>query len=509
MKKEVRFSKHLLTLGVLSSIVSSSGALATVAKAEAIDGETTVLAPANGFHFVATIVDKTGTPLSGKEVVLTDSSDGKILQTALSNDKGQAIFANLPLHTTIKVTVDHQVKDDRLQASEVGTALAASFTAEGASKESPIYSTKPLVVYVVNQDAEPIANKEVILKDRAGNIIDKMMSGQDGLARFTKNLLDKTLYSFYIDDQKLGETMPGISVSAAIKTTVTSPATPLNETTPSGNFSFTVTILGEDGKVVEGKNISIFSNSGRNEKALKEGQSDANGQVTFDGLPLDTNISVSIDGKAQGYTIRTNKDGQKKAAAFYIPGKGSKLPVYTKTPLTILVVNGGGEALSGQTVALYNKLGQKVTEMKSGADGKAVFTDKLMEGTFYDFSVNGFKMNSVTPGNRISATLSSKQIQKLLKPSDSPSKPEEKDKGANKVAVDNTSSHSSKKDLDSQKNDGAPSVQENNAVAKSHSKKVLPKTGAKTSSMLSLLGFISIGILSLIPLVEKASKQKN
>ncbi|MGZ7140737.1 cell surface protein, partial [Streptococcus pyogenes] len=81
-----------------------------------------------------------------------------------------------------------------------------------------------LVVAVSNQDAEPVANKEVVLKDRAGNIIDKVLSDEAGMARFTKNLLDGTFYVFYIDDKKMGETIPGINVRVAIDLSASTPA---------------------------------------------------------------------------------------------------------------------------------------------------------------------------------------------------------------------------------------------------------------------------------------------
>ncbi|XCY70569.1 hypothetical protein ABG808_00915 [Streptococcus iniae] len=140
----------------------------------------------------------------------------------------------------------------------------------------------------------------------------------------------------------------------------------------------------------------MFDITDGKETALQSADSNASGQVDFDKLPLSRNISVSIDGKAQGYTIRTDKDGQEKAAAFYVSGKGNTLPTYTKTPATIRVVNEDAEPLSGQTVTLFNKLGQKVAELMTNQDGKAIFEDQLMDGTFYQFSVNGIKMNTIT-----------------------------------------------------------------------------------------------------------------
>ncbi|XCY70570.1 hypothetical protein ABG808_00920 [Streptococcus iniae] len=89
-----------------------------------------------------------------------------------------------------------------MRTDQAGTTLASSFTADGLGKGAPSYTNKPLVVLVSNQDAEPIPNKEVILKDRQGNLVDRVLTDNSGLARFTKNLLDGTHYPFYIDGKK-------------------------------------------------------------------------------------------------------------------------------------------------------------------------------------------------------------------------------------------------------------------------------------------------------------------
>ncbi|RLV40645.1 cell surface protein [Streptococcus iniae] len=505
MKKYFCFSKSLLTVATLSSLVLVNGNLASVVIADSTSAPSSATVSTGSFNFVASVVDSKGATLSGKTVLLTDITDGisKPIQSQVSNSQGQAIFSSLPLNRNISVSVDGKTKGYTLRTDQAGTTLASSFTADGLGKGAPSYTNKPLVVLVSNQDAEPIPNKEVILKDRQGNLVDRVLTDNSGLARFTKNLLDGTHYPFYIDGKKMGETIPGISVNTALDTTsnsekVESPV--VNASQAAGSFSFKVTVLGDNGKVLEGKKVSLFDITDGKETALQSADSNASGQVDFDKLPLSRNISVSIDGKAQGYTIRTDKDGQEKAAVFYVSGKGNTLPTYTKTPATIRVVNEDAEPLSGQTVTLFNKLGQKVAELMTNQDGKAIFEDQLMDGTFYQFSVNGIKMNTITPGNSINAALSSDQIKKVAEvPQVAPSN-HKKDK------QDTTAEP---KEVAQKKAGNALADQKQTSKAKEmnpKNKASLPQTGDSAVSILSLVGFVMLGVSTLLLLAKKTLK---
>lgn len=517
MKKRFTLSKSMVMLVTVSNMALLNSQATISVEAESLDTNPVSILSAENFSFTATIIDSKGATLAGKSVVLTDITDGtpKEIKTLSSNEQGKALFTNLPLNRNISVSVDGKEKGYTFRTSQANSALAASFTADGIGTGTPGYSTKPLVVAVSNQDAEPVANKEVVLKDRAGNIIDKVLSDEAGMARFTKNLLDGTFYVFYIDDKKMGETIPGINVRVAIDLSASTPA-PATPITPSkatipGHFSFTVTILGEDGKVIEGKNVSLSDITDGKEEVLKTGQSDSNGQVVFAELPLARNISVSIDGKAQGYTIRTDKDGQTKAAAFYVSGTGSKLPIYTKIPATIYVVNEEVEGISGQTVTLFNTLGQKVAEMNSDEKGKVVFSDNLMEGTFYTIFVNGIKMDSITPGNSLSVALSSEQIKTAPKQSEETETPSNKEELPTSVSTETTSSEATSSEaskkgehesVDSQK-ETKPSTQAANHPGQEN-KKVLPKTGEHRGLLASLIGFLLLAISSLIFFSKKS-----
>lgn len=362
MKKYSCFSKSLLAVATLSSLVLVNGSLANVVDADSTNAPTSSAVSTGNFSFVATVVDSKGAALSGKTVLLTDITDGtaKPLQSQVSNSQGQALFTNLPLNHNISVSVDGKSKGYTLRTDQAGTKLSSSFTTDGVGTGTPSYTNKPLIVLVSDQDAEAIANKEVILKNKQGNQIDKVLTDSSGLARFTKNLLEGTYYDFYIDGKKMGETIPGISVKASLDTTKTNSEklkSPVdNVPQKNGAFSFKVTILGENGKVLKGKTVSLFDITEGKETVLMSADSDDRGQVNFENLPLSRNISVSIDGKTQGYTIRTDQDDQEKAAAFYVSGEGNALPDYTKTPIVIRVVDEEGQALGGQTVTLFNKL---------------------------------------------------------------------------------------------------------------------------------------------------------
>ncbi|MEE3742159.1 hypothetical protein [Streptococcus dysgalactiae] len=48
---------------------------------------------------------------------------------------------------------------------------------------------------------------------------------------------------------------------------------------------------------------------------------------------------MTVDGKSQGYIVRTDQNGHLKEKVFYAEGKGSVAPEYTKKPLTIIWTN--------------------------------------------------------------------------------------------------------------------------------------------------------------------------
>lgn len=406
--------------------------------------------------------------------MLTDTTDAsnKVVQTVVTDAKGQALFSQLPINRSLSVSVDGVAKGYSVRTRQANSQLAASFTAQGVGQGTPDYTKTPLDVYVRNQDAEAIADKAVTLKDSSGNLVETVTTGKDGLARVTKGLMDGTFYAIFVDGKKMSETVPAMPVNVALDTSKEQ----ATEQSKATGFNFLVTILDKEGKVLEGKEVALSDITDGKPLPLKAAKTNAKGQILFEQLPLSRNISVTVDGKSQGYTVRTDQNGQLKEVAFYAEGKGSVAPEYTKKPLTITVRDSGGNGLAGQTVA----------EMTTDAKGKATFVNQLMDGMFYNYLVNGIKMNTVTPGNVISAYLKTSQIKKA----DEKPMPEQSDK------TDASKQKDKAKGMDTKKA-AAPVKQEG---------KPLPKAGDKGVTLVSLIGLVILGIAGMLTLTRAKMK---
>lgn len=178
-----------------------------------------------------------------------------------------------------------------------------------------------------------------------------------------------------------------------------------------GSFAFTATVIDPEGKVLSGKEVQVVDiTSGR--KALATVTTDEKGQAVFDKLPLGRSLSIFVNGVPQGYTVRTGVDGDKHSASFTVDGKGTVEPEYSKTPLVVIVRNEDAEPLSGQEVTLKHRVGRVIEKVTTGADGKAVFSKGLLDGTFYEIFVNGKKLSEATTGEERSVALDAKDIKK-------------------------------------------------------------------------------------------------
>lgn len=518
MQNELLKSKRLLTTVVASTLLLANLSL-PIGSVNADINAPTRTAPASieGFSFVATILDSNGKTLSGKVVELRDITDSsnRVIATQKSDEAGKAVFSQLPINRSISVTVDGVAKGYTLRTSETGSQMASSFTAAGVGQSEPEYTNQTIDVYVRNQDAEPLSNKSVSLKDRNNHLIETVTSGQDGLARFSNNLLDGTFYSYSIGDKQYGETVPGNTANIYIDETI-----PKLES--QTGFTFTASIIGKNGKVIEGKSVELYDVTDGKAVKLNSLLSGKDGKVKFEHLPLSRNISISVEGISQGYTVRTSEDGDERAAAFYVNENGTKLPEYTKIPLTITVRDEEGNGLANQLVTLSNKQGKVVAELLSDKDGKVTFSDNLMEGTFYSVKVNGVAMEELMPGNDVSIYLTNEQIQKnkTKNTSDHLEKRDEDEKagndssvktGTNSEAVQRVGLVEKSKDkltspVSSAKDSSATKLNSTNSKNLSNSKQLnrfLPKTGSEKRIILSLVGLISLSIASLILLANK------
>ncbi|VTS30904.1 cell wall surface anchor family protein [Streptococcus porcinus] len=498
MKKSQFIHSSILSLVTVATLTLAQPNLISTVQADALNPANVNSNQIYGFTFTATVLDTNGKVLAGKKVQLFDTTDdsSKVLQELLTDNNGKARFTQLPIGRSISVSVDGKVQGYTLRTSESGSNLAASFTADGIGTVNPAYGRTPLDIYVRNQDGLPLAGKEVGLKDKSGNLIEKLTSDANGLVHFTQKLMEGTYYSYYLAGTKYGETIPGSSRTIY-----------LDDSKSQDSFTFTATILGQEGKLVSGKTVELYDiTDGRAVKVASKVTAKA-GQAVFSDLPISRNYSVYIDGQNQGYTVRTSQAGSSMAAAFYIKAKGDQTPIYTNIPLTLTVRDQEGQGIANQSVTLYNKQGQLIANMTSDSEGKVVFTDKLMRGTFYTVRVNDFKMGEATPGNNISLYLKKDQIKT------SQSKP-----------VSNALTKASSTKLDQQdyvgQSDSHPNhvsskvtidTKGNKAVAAgikpiNHSKAQLPKTSEMASSIVSLIGFVIAGATTIVLLAKHYRK---
>lgn len=499
--KTYRTGARLLTVAALSTLVLAGVAAPTSVKA---DGGNAVANQA-GFSFVATILDSNGLVLSGKTVSLSDVTDGtaKPLASQTSNQAGQAVFSNLPLGRNISVSVDGVVKGYTVRTDVAGSKHMASFKASGVGTVEPTYSTQKIDITVRDQEGEVLKGQTVALKDQDGREIGSGISGDNGLVSFGNKLMDGTFYDVYLNGQKLDPIMPGntrtvyVDTSKLAKADDTSSA---NSASENGHFSFTVTALDKEGKVVEGKEVVLEDITDGQAVFLAKMTTNADGQAAFTNLPLSRNISVKIDGQLQGYTVRTDQADSHKATAFYVDGKGSKFPDYSKKPATVSVLDEDGNAISGQTVSLKNRNGDVVATAQTDANGQAVFSDKLMDGVLYDVFVNDLNMSKpAMTGESVTAYLQSNQVKK-------------------QVAVNKADSNSTNQSTNSQpvvgqvasnqpSSDGKEGVDQTTDTTKMDGKmlaasdkvgkvsvKPLPKTGEKLSLPLVMLGMVLAGV---------------
>ncbi|HEN9309727.1 TPA: LPXTG cell wall anchor domain-containing protein [Streptococcus agalactiae] len=484
MNKSFNTKLGLVTVAVLSGIVLTSQ-LPVNAKAE-----TPVMAASaqQGFRFVATVVDSQTHVLPGKLVTLSEVTSGqpKIIASVKTNDAGQAIFNNLPIKRNLSVSVDGQVKGYTI-------------------------SKKTIDITVRDQNAEPVSGRTVTLKTQAGREIASLVSGDNGLTRFTDRLLDGTFYQYFVDGKKIGDIVPGESRSAYV-----------NVAPKKDYFTFTVTALDKDGLVVKGKEVTLTDITDGKAVALASLKTNDNGQAIFTNLPLSRNISVSIDGKSKGYTLRTDVAGSHKAAAFYVDGKGTKAPQFSAEAAVVTVYDANGNTIANQEVTLTNSNGTIVAKGLTEKDGKARFANKLMARTLYNIFVNGIEMpKTALVGSDVSVFLTDKQIKK-----EKPVTPDKLDKEMNQekekelldtpkpvpptskptAPIKNKKDDSPKKFTKSQSSSLKSSVKAICAKPKAMTAlaKKLPKTGDQAISILTLVGFIVTGLAIMLGFLKKS-----
>lgn len=257
--KHVSYHKlKLLTVATLSGLAVSM-ASPNVALAE--EAAPRVASVDQGFNFVATVLDKDDHALAGKEVVVSDVTDGvaKVVASAKIGANGQATFSNLPLSRSLSVSVDGVVKGYTVRTDVAGSTQTGSFKADGVGTAAPSYSKQSIILTIRDQEGEAYSGQSVSLKTKE---VGKGISDASGKVVFADKLVDGTFYDVFVNGVQKDPILPGQSRSLLIErpaSAIPSPAPKEADATPvKGSFSFTATVLDKDQRVIPGKEVRLY-----------------------------------------------------------------------------------------------------------------------------------------------------------------------------------------------------------------------------------------------------------
>ena len=234
------------------------------------------------------------------------------------------------------------------------------------------------------------------LYDSAGKKVTDVTTGADGKAVFKD--LSQGKYSYQEISAPSGYVVDGK------KYTVTITATALNITQKRTNAlakgSLTINKVDADtGKALAGVTYRLYDSAGKKVADVTTG---ADGKAVFKDLPQGKYSYQEISAPS-GYVV----DGKKytvtiTATALNITQKRTN--ALAKGSLTINKVDADtGKALAGVTYRLYDSAGKKVTDVTTGADGKAVFKD-LAQGK-YSYQEISAPSGYVVDGKKYTVTI--------------------------------------------------------------------------------------------------------
>lgn len=440
----MRQSYHLVNLVAVATL-SASFLIGTDNSVKA-DQPVNIAAdvPANavkGFNYTVTVLGDNGKTLAGQQVSLFDTTGARVEYASGTTDSsGRITFENLPLSHNFSVSINGQVQGYTARSDQENANLLSSFKIAGQGTGLPSYSKSAITITVRDEEGIPLADKNISLKDKEGNLLSTKPSDSNGRIMFSDQLMDGTYYGYYLDDQLIGEAIPGESRNVYVDTSVA----PASEKTQG--FTFIATVLDDKGLTLANKEVvltDITDGSNGPKTAMK---TNGDGEAIFSNLDLSRNFSVAVEDSDQAYTVRTDRAGAELRSSFIAKGQGEKQPKYSTDPLVVVVRDANSEPLPGQKVVLKDVRNHVVGEMVTEQDGKAIFTNGLLDGTFYHISVNELQnVSEAMPGSERSVYLTDEQI---VSPDDATTADKTED-GATKSSNDNI------QDPKNQKKDGS------------------------------------------------------
>ena len=234
------------------------------------------------------------------------------------------------------------------------------------------------------------------LYDSAGKKVADVTTGADGKAVFKD--LPQGKYSY----QEISA--PSGYMVDKTKYQITISATALNITAKRTNArakgSLTINKVDADtGKALAGVTYRLYDSAG---KKVADAITGADGKAVFKNLAQGKYSYQEINAPS-GYVVDKTKY-QITIAATALNITQKRTNVLAKGSLTINKVDADtGKALAGVTYRLYDSAGKKVTDVTTGADGKAVFKD-LAQGK-YSYQEISAPSGYVVDGKKYTVTI--------------------------------------------------------------------------------------------------------
>lgn len=193
----------------------------------------------------------------------------------------------------------------------------------------------------------------------------------------------------------------------------------LNKNAEVAYIKILVTTSNSDNKLLKNQKITIKDITGSLNKLVAEKTTDASGKIIFtqaDGLKYVKSYAFFVNNENTGFTFRTDTKTEFE--------KDFELKTYDSNdvagnydsdvkPAVVIVNDENSNALPNQKVTLKRGTDFEIS-ITTDKNGKAVFTEKLKNGTLYYIYVNGKKNggNFVMPGQSRNVSIAPSDIVK-------------------------------------------------------------------------------------------------
>jgi len=366
-------------------------------------------------------------PASNKKVLLVDH-DGKVIDTATSDANGKFQFRELPSkgqYTFVLAEEDEAIKMDVVVVNDKGSQVD-SFSSttnpeafryrELSAFESGAFTLPAddlAISGVAMMEDKPASNKEVLVVDKRGNVVDKVKTDENGKFEF-RTLPGQEQYSFV-----LSEDDPAMTVSVVVTDKEGDVVQRINNKSSQEVFAYrnlddvesgTVqldaaesTISGtilDDGKPAASKKIYLVNEKGQ---VIDEANTDEKGEFKFKELPSSGNYSFLMDEKDDQLDVLINiaDDKHKSAAAFNSDERKEVFAFRTLDDVrsSVVTISADDATISGMVIAddgnpLSNRKVYLVDEKKkvqqvtaTGKGGDFEFRE-LQAGDHYGFMLD-------------------------------------------------------------------------------------------------------------------------